>query len=513
MPSAPLQPLATVASGIKGLNTQASATLLDPSWATTAMNMVFDSTGRLASRNGWSVLNSTPISGDPSIGQIFEYLPISGSNVVITAANNNLYTGTTTLTNVTGSLSITANNWKFVNFNGNVYGLQTGHPLIVWSGTGNFTTVTAATGTVPNGNELLGAFGRLWGSDSTGQLLKYSNLLDAANWNNTGSGSFNLTSVWGTGNDAIVSLAAFNNFLVVFGSRNIIIWADNSGSVLGMDPNLMFVNDQISGIGCVARDTTQNMNGEDLVTLTAAGLQSLKRLVIERSNETRNISVNVRDYLNASFAQETPANIRSTYNAYNGFYLLLLPTSQLLFAFDTRIPLQDGSLRATTWNNFIPQALYTLHDQATLYGGYNGQLFQYTGYFDNGGMFTSTFESGWLDLGEEANTRLKMLKRVRAVFSTGGQGIVTMKWAFDFNTNFTTYQTAYQSPVSNAQWGAQQPAQWGYSQWGGGSAIIEVEAPASQTGQYIKIGLNYQNPGSEFGLQQMQLYSKIGRIT
>src|SRR6185437_4788529 len=117
---------------------------------------------------------------------------------VISTGGNSIYAGTTSLTNITGTLTPTADNWKFVNFNGLCYGLQSGHPLIQYTGTGNFTAVSAASGSVPNGNELLSAFGRLWGSDSTGQVLKYSQLLDATNWSVTGAGSFNLTSVWGT---------------------------------------------------------------------------------------------------------------------------------------------------------------------------------------------------------------------------------------------------------------------------------------------------------------------------
>lgn len=509
MGHAPLAPLSLSSSGSLGLNLQNSNSILEPRWATKAQNMVFDSTNRLTSRAGWSAQNVTPIAGSPSIGQIFEYLPITGSNVVLTTANNKIFKGTTTLTDITGALTPSANNWKFVNFNGNVYGIQASHPLIVWAGSGNFAAVTAASGTVPNGNELLSAFGRLWGPDSTGQVLKYSQLLDATNWNVTGAGSFNLTAVWGTGNDSIVALASFNNLLVVFGSRNIIIFTDNSGSDLGMDPINMVVSDIIPGIGCVARDTVQNTNGDDLVFLTYSGLQSLKRVIIERSNAIRNISLNIRDYVLATAGSELASGLRSTYNAFNGFYLLLAPLSGVILVFDTRMPMQDGTWRATLWDHFIPTALYTLHDNQTLYGGFNGQIFQYTGMQDNGTGYTSTFESGWLDLGQEVQNREKMLKRISSIFSASGTGTLTYKWAFDFSPTFFTSQLSLPSFFSGAQWGN---AQWGNGQWGGGTQLIEIEVPASGKGQFIKVGMDFSINQSAIALNQMQLYAKVGRI-
>lgn len=508
MPSAPLSPLSLVVMGAKGLNLQSASSLLDADWATKATNMIFDQSGRLASRNGWLLLNSSAMSGSPAVKQIFEYLPISGSNQVISTGGNKLYKGTTTLTDITGALTPSADNWKFVNFNGNVYGLQSSHPLIVWNGTGNFSVVSAASGTVPDGNELLSAFGRLWGIDSTGQVLKYCNLLDATNWNITGAGSFNLTSVWGTGNDSIVALAAFNNLLIVFGSRNIIVFGDNSGSPLGMNPINMQVTDSIPGIGCIARDSVQNINGDDLAFLSSSGIQSLKRVIIERSNAIRNISLNVRDYLLSTAGSEASVNIRSTYNAFTGFYVVVAPTSGVIFCFDTKIVLNDGTWRCTTWDNFIPTALYTLHDNSTTYSGSLGHLYQYSGQSDNNTAYRINYESGWLDLDVESRSRIKILKRLECVFSNIGGGVLTTKWAYDFDDSFNVAQFNI-DPGSTSEWGL---SEWGLDEWGGGQSIYNAQTPASGEGQFLKIGASCSINGSQFALQHMELYAKIGRI-
>jgi hypothetical protein len=508
MPSAPLQPLSLVVMGAKGLNLQSASSLLEPTWATSATNMVFDKSGRLSSRNGWVLQNATPMSGSPTVGQIFEYTPITGSNQVVSTGGNKIYSGTTTLTDRTGALTPSADNWKFQNFNGNVYGLQSGHPLIVWNGSGNFAAVTAASGSVPNGNELLSAFGRLWGVDSTGQTIKYCNLLDATNWNITGAGSINVTSVWGTGNDSIVALASFNSLLVIFGSRNIIVYQDGSGSPLGLDPIHIQVSDMISGIGCIARDSIQNINGDDLVFLSSSGVQSLKRVILERSNAIRNISLNVRDYLMATVGGETPAGIRSTYNAFNGTYLLHGPQSGLTFCFDTKITLEDGTWRTTTWNSFVPTALYTLHDSSTTLSGKAGQLFQYLGQNDNGAAFTANYESGWLDLDPQIRSRIKLLKRLECVFANTGGGTLTLKWAYDFNDNFYITQKTIDAG-STAEWGT---AEWGLDEWGGGQTTYNIESPGTSGGQFIKVGASIVILDSNFALQQLQLFAKAGRL-
>jgi hypothetical protein len=511
--NAPLAPISRVATGIYGLNLQAQGTLLDPKWATQADNMIFNNQGILTTRFGWgSPLNSTPISGSPNPRAIFQYVPISGSNQIITAAGNNLYSGTTTLTSIKGSVGISADNWKFVNFNGNVYGLQTGHPLIVWNGSGNFTTVTAANGTVPNGNELLSAFGRLWGSDSTGQLLKYSLLLDATQWNTTGAGSFNLTSVWGSGNDSIVALAAYNNLLVVFGSKNIIIWGSPTGSILGMDPTTMYVVDMIAGIGCVARDSVKSINGEDLVFLSYTGVQSLKRVIIERSNATRNISMNVRDSLMSVALTEPANNIKSTYDAVSGFYLLSFPSSQSVFVFDTRLVLQDGTWRVTQWNNFYPTAITTLQDNETTYATKAGQIYEYgdvTGMTnDNGAGYTASYSSCWFDLGEELNTRLKMLKRMSSIFSATASVTVNFRWEWDFGTVFSNYQIPV-SVTPSAQFGI---SQFGIDQFGGSIQGLSVSFPTSGKGQYIRLGADFPILNSQCVFQMIEMYAKVGRV-
>ena len=109
------------APGFKGLNTQESPVAQDATFAAIAENVVIDKFGRIGARKGLKKLTSsaTPLGSSDGIETIFEYVKRDGTKIVFSAGNNKIFTGTTTLTEVTlpGGYSITANNCKIVSFN------------------------------------------------------------------------------------------------------------------------------------------------------------------------------------------------------------------------------------------------------------------------------------------------------------------------------------------------------------------------------------------------------------
>src|SRR5690606_109647 len=134
-------------------------------------------------------------------------------------------------------------NWQFANFGDAIYAAQEGETLIS-SSSGDFATVVGND--VPSGNCLLSAYGRLWAADSNGTDLRYSALLDGDDWDGSDAGVLDLRNVWPE-TDTITALAAHNGLLVVFGRRNIVIYADPDGSALGIDPTAVAVSDLITG--------------------------------------------------------------------------------------------------------------------------------------------------------------------------------------------------------------------------------------------------------------------------
>jgi hypothetical protein len=84
------------APGFFGLNTQDSSIQLSSGFALEAFNCVIDQYGRIGARKGWTKVNTSAASTG-NFRAIFEVVKDDG-NTVLSAANNTIYTGTTTLT-------------------------------------------------------------------------------------------------------------------------------------------------------------------------------------------------------------------------------------------------------------------------------------------------------------------------------------------------------------------------------------------------------------------------------
>jgi hypothetical protein len=161
------------APGFKGLNTQESSVTLESGFATVAENCVIDKFGRIGARKGWLALNATSTDlGSNAIKTIVEVVKEDG-NVVLSAGNNKLFSGTSTLTTLavrnatnTANLSytITDNHWSIAvqpyssgtGASAHAYLAQAGHETLVYHklpvvGTGATITVSTVSGGVITG--------------------------------------------------------------------------------------------------------------------------------------------------------------------------------------------------------------------------------------------------------------------------------------------------------------------------------------------------------------------------
>jgi hypothetical protein len=230
-----LQNITVAAPGFFGLNTQDSPVGGNPSFASVADNCVIDQLGRIGARKGWQAVSTNGgavLGSSRGIETVYEYNDRSGDKVVLSAGNNKVFKGTTTLTDITPSgYTPTANNWKVVALNNHVYMFQQDHePLIGTDESGSFVLETMSghshsTGTAPEGNEVLAAYGKLFVADVTGDkhTVYWSDTLNGHAWTGGVSGSLDVTLVWPTGSDEIVALAAHNGFLIIFGKNSILV--------------------------------------------------------------------------------------------------------------------------------------------------------------------------------------------------------------------------------------------------------------------------------------------------
>ena len=532
---AQVMPVDLVAPGAWGLNTESANTLLAPQWATVALNAVVSRSGRLAARKGWANQTTTGISGNHQIDVLFEYLDEAGASVIISTANNKIYKNITDFTDaandITSTTAPTADHWQFLNFNNKILGFQRGHTPIVRT-SGDFTDASY-TGTGPDGNCAVAAFGRVWAADADLQTIRYSALLDDTDYSTaSGGGTIDMTSVWTGGMDRIVAIEVIGATLVVFGNNHIVLWADGSGSEIGITASQLEVVDTIEGTGCIARDSVANTGEGDLIFLSRHGIQSLSRVIEDKNNPVTSLSRHIRADIQEAVRQQRAADtqfdqVRATFSPEEGLYILNFPVPNKQFVVDANHPFEDDSgivsYPITTWQLGGPiVGMLTLTTGATYFGA-AGVVGKYSEQSDNGSAYDFEFQSGWLDWGE-LNHRIKMLKEILASVQIG-TGTLVWNWEFDFNGTQHTRSVSYTGPILaefNISEFSDSAGGIGYAdpqaptlvetEFSGALLIQRKLIPAFGEGQFIKLGVTASVTGFDVVLQHMSVAPKIGRM-
>ena len=509
-----LQNITISAPGFLGINTQDSPIGLDPAYASVADNCVIDQLGRVGARKGFEIVstNGAALLGtSEGICCILEFISRANVTTVFSAGNNKIFTGTTTLVEVTLPVGyvITDNEWKIVSFNNNVYFFQDDHaPLESTAGSSTLTELqSSGTNVPPEGNEVLAGFGRLWTCDLANNkyTVYWSSLLAGDDWHGGSSGSIDLTTVWPNGYDEVVSLAEHNGFLLVFGKKNVLVFtgADSPSA------NLELI-DTIEGTGCIARDSIQS-TGTDLLFLSNRGVMSLGRLIQEKSLPLNDISGNVRSDLLASVVAEIQSNghrkaIKAVYNPVEAFYLLAMPESKIVYCFDVRAPLENGSFRVTTWSSLNPVGFSMFADDE-LYIGRPEGLVKYKGYLDDTTQYQLRYFSNPNDFQSPAN--LKFLKKFNLTIIGGQATPTTLNWGYDYTSSFTKQEFTF---------GSSSIAEYGLSEYNTDAAYsssIVIQTPkvnSNGSGSVVTIGIEAEINNAAFSIQKIDILALIGRL-
>ena len=502
-----LQSITITAPGFAGVNTQDAPLAQDPSFASVADNCIIDKEGRVASRKGYETITTNKaILGGNKIEAVIQFVAEDGSTVVISAGNLKLFTGTTTLVDATpASYTVTANDWKMVEFNNHVYMFQAGHaPLIYSDHAGTIEKIddhSHSTGVAPLGNDVLAAFGRLWVSDigTDKSTIYWSDLLNGAGWTGGSTGSIDITKVWPTGYDTIVALAAHNGFLVIFGRSSIVIYSGAD------DPSTMTLSDTISNVGCVSRDAVVS-TGKDLIFLDDSGVRSLARTIQEKSAPIGDISKNVNNDIKSLFIAET-GNISMHYSPREAFVLLNFTNLGVVYAFDTRFPLQDGSYRATTWSHINPLCFTTTSTEALYIGSKTG-VASYSGFTDNTTGYLLSYFSHPLSFGD--TSKLKFLKKINLTTFDGAEATVVLNWAYDYSGSYT--KQAYVLPQSNV--GQYNISEFNTeAEYSSSIALINRQKiNTSGQGTVVAVGVETTVEGKTIAIQEINIHALLGRI-
>jgi len=217
----------------------------------------------------------------------------------------------------------------------------------------------------------------------------------------------------------------------------------------------------------------------------------------------------VRSDFMSIIAGETLANIKSVYSETEAFYLITLPFVKEVFCFDARGQLQDGSFRVTTWDSIEPTALLSRRNGDLLLGK-TSYIAKYTGSQDDTSAYRLLYYTNHADLGNANVTSL--LKRLKVVVIGGTNQFVTIKWGFDFSTNYLANNvqipTQAVSEYGIAEYGANATV---IAQYANGVALQTLSVSASGSGKIVQTGYETNINGSAISIQRIEIQSKDGK--
>ena len=565
MPAKITTPVLLNDMGSAGLNTQAQDSTLGPQWLTEADGIVFDLQGRMSSRKGIKQVSKAITSSVKSIGG---YIKSNRTREYYAGAGNAIYkidTSTTPYTLTAQSFAgspqtISNGNWQWINFNDELWGIQSGHQVInytssAWSDITDLGTYVGPSGvTTFDPSCALGDFGRMWygGITEAPGVVYYSDNLIGEKLNTGAAGAIDLKTVWG--NDEVVGLASLMNKLIIFGKQNIAVYEGAS------TPGSMALDELIKGTGLAGRDNISYVS-TDIIFLSYEGLISLGRLSqTDGKAPYQELSVPVRNDLTRILSSATIANIKSTYYSEEGLVIIFMPDEKKCYVFDLK--LTKAPPKVTTWA-FTTAPLCGLGTiDGKLFMGTTTGIAEYSGYKDvvitdttadlvqegalwgddtslygsskygasvsgacsiSGGTwdgskcwyptssnYSYTFQTSWLDL--NSPTISKIIKS--GLFTiTGGRGAASTVSVFkDFSIGSPyskTFNLAQEGAIS--LWG-DVTTLYGSAKYGASEGPNEYKIALGRTGKVIKLKMVTEVNGNYSSLNNTTLLTKQGKI-
>ena len=559
----PLQTLLVRAPSFEGLNTEDSPLGQALTFALSADNAVIDRLGRLGSRLAFAkdtvtiktsetVLpetvrtekNITQIGGGDINGKyvilcIVQVDQYSKENEVIRTDYYVCRRDDDTLTELLLPPSIPQENAvgraDIVYFNDKLYVFSNGNPALIYDGTGDSVSYMSAeanwlppqddNGVIAediDGDIALPAYGRMWisGVGADYNRIYYSDLLIANQWydgraepadtQNTG-GIIDVSEFWPNGGDRIVSLAAHNNFLIVFGRESILVYANAASGDPAAEGGI-FLQDSMMNLGSVGRDAVVN-TGSDVLFVDDSGIRSLSRTIQEKSVPIGDISRNVRGDIRRVIGEADQERIELSYWPSESVIVCLFPDTAQAFVASATQPSATGGLKMTKWNRCFFNKMHYYENQGTTavyLGGNTDQngLLTYKGYTEwNDRPFTFKYSSMPLDFGEPA--RDKFMKSIDfTIFSLFEETNATARWGYDGNL----------SRKKAIDIDALIPAYYNEATFGdttfgaSGSTIRRYRVNTRGSGSMARIGLDVKILGNEVSVQEINVQTLLGRI-
>ena len=266
----------------------------------------------------------------------------------------------------------------------------------------------------------------------------------------------------------------------------------------------MVLQDTIANVGCVHRDTIQNI-GTDLLFLSNEGVRSLGRVIQEKSAPVRDISKNVRNDLLSLIPLQT-LGICSVYSPEEAFYLLSFPSSSIVYCFDMRGTLEDGSNRVTVWTNTKLLSFFRDTSKILYLGSKNG-ISTYSGYLDENDTYEMKYFSNPLNFGD--SSKIKILKQLDFIFMEGQNTNAVINWGYDFTESYAKQPILIKNTVV---------AEFNVNEFNTPEAIFNKTAAVDKqtikpngTGFAVTLGLDAVINSFPLSIQEINIQALLGR--
>lgn len=507
--ASPLQAVTLAAPGFYGLNTQESGITISSGFALEATNCIIDKFGRIGSRKGWTTYSNTSASVTGAVRAIAEFTKTDGSLEILFTANNKLWKldGNRDPVELTAddssAITITDDDWQIATFNNHAVFAQAGHvPVYYDASADTYKEYTSVPFTNPTA--VAACFNRMWMVED--ETVYWSKILEPQSFTGTGSGQINVREIFGEDDD-VVAVANYNNRLVIFGRRNIAFFAG------GEDPTgtSFQMTDHIKGIGCIARDSVQNV-GTDIVFLSAEGVRTIGRTIQEQSSPIGDVSKNIRDELVQYSFGESEYRIKSIYSPKDAFYLLTLPATGFTYCFDMRAQLQDQSRRVTKWTSINPSA-YLVTKENDLLLGQVGYVGKYDSYLDNTSNYRLKYYTNYFDFGNA--TVESILKKIKLAIIGATNQSAALKWAFDYNIDYSstgfTLSEGITSEYNVDQYFSDDDTD-NEAEYSSGVVLDNISLNLGGRGAVLQIGLEADVTGGALSIQKIDIFAKNGKL-
>jgi hypothetical protein len=138
--------------------------------------------------------------------------------------------------------------------------------------------------------------------------------------------------------------------------------------------------------------------------------------------------------------------------------------------------------------------------------GETGYIGKYDGYTDNGASYRMQYFTNHTDFGAPSVTSI--LKKLSLVVIGGSNQYVTMKWGYDFFSNYQS-QSVLIPAQGNAYYGV---SQYNVDKFSSGVSQVTLVAYPTGSGTVVQTGYESDINGSALSIQKLEIQAKNGKI-